>query len=210
MEVLVTIIEYFPIALAVFFGVLGFTVKRVRITCYIILVTALFNMFMQDSYDGLAMSGQTIGLLIMGGIDMMAAMTLLLFHADENAEKAPEQAIVFTLFAICHGLLAYEVMIKQYVFYDMYDIAVWGLTLAHVLLMGGYYEEFKTNFKEIWNSTFSGIGRVSSFITRVLNRKSRGDGVGGSSRNCIDANFSSDRSDRKTKKGEEGESYYES
>jgi hypothetical protein len=180
---------FFDLSFIGIFALLAVFVKRVRITSCIILMATFINLWMMDSYNMLAAQGETIGLLIMGSFDMMAAMSLLIFHADPDAEKAPEQAIIFTLFAICHGCLAFDMFAQGYVFYDVYDYLIWGLTLAHVTVMGGYYEELIGNFKETLGGWFnaghsSGNGRWSLF------RKLRGNSVVNPDRHSLDGDSS--------------------
>lgn len=161
------------------FGLFAVCVKQVRIVSCVLLITAIINLIMLDSYNMLAARGETIGLLIMGSIDMLAAVALMIFYFGNNAAKAPQQAIVFTLFALCHGWLAFELAVKQYYFYEVYDYALWGLTAAHVLVMGSYYEELKRKSMGLVVNCFGFTRCVKPRIAdRILRNNGMGDYIG--------------------------------
>ncbi len=159
------------------FGALAIFVPKVRITSTVILITAMTVLFMQDSYNMLAAQGETIGLLIMGCVDLLAAMFLLMLYDDPKAEKAPEQAMVFIGGMACHGYLAYELTTGIYYFYDVYDYVIWGLSAAHILIMGGYYEELKESFKETLGSISNWGGFNSGGRGDATDKQLRNDGM---------------------------------
>jgi len=203
--------EYLPpIILAVVFGLFAIFVKPVRITSYVILATVAFNLWMMDSFNELAAQGETVGLLIMGVANLCAAMALLSFTGDASARKAPQQAIIFVLFAVTNGSLAIELFSEQqqqYYFYDVHDNVIWALTAAHVFWMGGHYEDLFENFKESC-SGFSGRYRHyfgGSYWISHWKRRNDSMGVSGGPRN--NDIHSSIESDRKRKKSEESAGY---
>jgi hypothetical protein len=194
MEQLPTILA---LILVIVFGLLAIFVKPTRITSCIILVTALTNLWMMESYNLLAAQGETIGLLIMGSFNILAALTLLMFH-DEP--KAPEQAIVFILFAICNGLLAYDVFSAQFIFYEAYNWIIGGLTLAHLVLMGDYYEDLYKNFKNIWGNIGNSTRSSDSFNSAYSVEKLRDDGMGSSGGSGDNSGFASGTYDNRKEK----------
>jgi len=201
--------EYFPpIVLALVFGLFAIFVKPVRITSCVILMTVAFNLWMMDSFNELAAQGETIGLLVMGVVNLCAAMALLSFTGDASARKAAQQAIIFVLFAVTNGSLAIELFSQTYFLYDVYEYVIWALTVAHLFWMGGHYEDLFKNFKESYRG-FSGRYRhYFSVSYRVSYWKRRNDSVGASGGPCNNDIHSSIKSDGKRKTSGEGESYH--
>lgn len=168
-------LKYVPWILLATFFLFSVFVREVRITSCVIVATALINMAMAGLYE----QGTTTVFLYKGGIDMITALTLLIIYGTTGARKAPEQAIIFVLFAFSHGWLMYEVFIKSYLFYDYYDYAMYGLTAAHFIVMWNYYEEL---FKNILASDTHDSGPGWSVNHWLGNRKHRNSHMGSSGR----------------------------
>lgn len=182
---------FLDISFLFIFGMFAMCVKQVRITSCIVLITAIVNLLMLDSYNMLAARGETIGLLIMGSIDVLAAVALMILYFGNIAKKAPQQALVFTLFALSHGWLAFELAVKKYYFYEVYDYALWGLTLAHILVMGGYYEELKRNSMDMVANYFGFGGGIKPRVAdRILRNNSVGDYIGCDNNDSFGSNTS--------------------
>lgn len=172
---------FLDISFLFIFGLFALCVKPVRVTSCVVLITAIVNLLMLDSYNMLAARGETTGLLIMASIDMLAAVAMMIFYfgSGDNTKKAPHQALVFTLFALSHGWLAFELAVKQYYFYEVYDYALWGLTLAHILVMGGYYEELKRNSMDMVADRLGFGGRIKPRVAdRILRNHGMGNHIG--------------------------------
>lgn len=203
--------EYLPpIILTLVFGLFAIFFKPVRITSCVILVTVAFNLWMMEAFNELAAQGETIGLLVMGVVNLCAAMALLSFTNAASARKAPQQAIIFVLFAVAQGSLAIELFSQQYFIYDVYEYVIWALTAAHIIVMGGYYEEMFKNLKESC-SGFSGRYRYYFRVSYWASYwKRRNDSLGTSGRPSNNDIHTSIESDQQRKKSKEGANYYES
>lgn len=169
------ILNLAPWALLVVFGLFAISVKEVRIVSSVIVISALMNMAMAGVYE----QGTTLVFLYKGAFDTVTALILLLIYGHMEAKKAPEQAIVFILGAFSHGWLVYEVFVDDvYWFYDYYDYAMWGLTAAHFLVMGDYYERLYKNIKKTLATRVFNSGLALRLIGRLGNKQQRNDGVG--------------------------------
>jgi len=168
------ILDLFPWALLIVFGLFAISVKEVRIVSSVIVISALLNMAMAGVYE----QSTTLVFLYKGAFDTATGLLLLLIYGHMEAKKAPEQAIVFILGAFSHGWLVYEVFVQSYWFYDYYDYAMWGLTAAHFLVMGDYYERLYKNIKKTlaYRVFNSGFGLRPD--NRLGDTKQRADGVG--------------------------------
>lgn len=143
-SLLEAIIEPLPWILILVFGLFAIFVKEVRVTSSVILLGSLIVASLQGVFE----EGTTITYLYKGVIDVVTGLTLLLCYGYWEAKKAPEQAVIFILFSFSHAWLMYEVFAKTYWFYDYYDGVMVGLTVAHFLVMGDYYEELYKNIKK--------------------------------------------------------------
>lgn len=171
------VINLLPWALLIIFGLFAVFVKEVRIVSSVIVISALANMAMAGVYE----QGTTVAFLYKGFFDATAALALLLFCYFYEARKAPEQAIVFFLGMFSHGWLVYEVFAKEYWFYAHYDTAMLGLTTAHFLIMGDYYDELFKNIKKAFLARVYSTGYSRGFSNRLEDGKQR-NGVLGDAR----------------------------
>ena len=211
------ILNLLPWALLILFGLFAISVKEVRIVSSVIVVSALMNMAMAGVYE----QSTTLVFLYKGSFDMATGLILLLCYGWYEAKKAPEQAIVFILFAFSHGWLIYEVFVDDvYWFYDYYDNVMVGLTIAHFVVMWDYYEELYKNikevlvsrvdmFKEVWSTRGLIYRRVLRSSGLVRDGKPREDNVDNTRRRGSMGPFRSGTYDKSRKEKEGGAGYYE-
>lgn len=169
------VLNLLPWALLILFGLFAISVKEVRIVSSVIVISALMNLAMAGVYE----QGTTLVFLYKGAFDTATGLLLLLIYGHMEAKKAPEQAIVFILFAFSHGWLIYEVFVDDvYWFYDYYDNVMLGLTVAHFLVMWDYYEELYKNSKKILLARVYNTGFGWSHSNMVDDKQQRNDVMG--------------------------------
>lgn len=199
------ILNLLPWLLLILFGLFAISVKEVRIVSSVIVVSALMNMAMAGVYE----QSTTLVFLYKGSFDMATGLILLLCYGWYEAKKAPEQAIIFILGAFGHGWLIYEVFVDDvYWFYDYYDSAMVGLTIAHFLVMGDYYEELYKNIKEVWSTRGLRYRRVLRSIGLVRDGKPREDHMDNTRRRGSMGPFRSGTYDKTRNESAEGPDYY--
>lgn len=190
-----------PVILAIVFGLFAVFVKPVRITSCTILATVALNLWMMEAFNVLAAQGETVGLLMMSVINLAASMALLSFYGYPGTNKAWQQAGVFFLFAVAHTVLAGELVSQEYFIYDMYEGIILGLTAAHIIVMGGYYEELFKNIKKScggFHARYRHYFIVNYWSTNRKHRASSLDSDGGISDNDI---YAIVENNKKRKKG---------
>jgi len=189
------VLDLAPWALLVLFGLFAISVKEVRIVSSVIVVSALMNMAMMGVYE----QGTTLVFLYKGAFDTATGLLLLLIYGHMEAKKAPEQAIIFILFAFSHAWLIYEVFVDNvYWFYDYYDNVMLGLTVAHFLVMWDYYEELYKNSKKILLARVYSTGFSGSRVNRMDDGQQRTDGLGDDTRRGSMGPFRSGTYDKKS------------
>ena len=182
LEVIITkIIISLPWMLLVVFGAFSIFVKEVRVTSSVVFLSAVVALAMQGVYE----EGTAIPYLYKGVIDVVTGLALIVLYGQMEAKKALWQAPIFILFMFSHYWLIYEfevLEVNEYWFYNRYDSAMVGLTIAHFLVMGDYYEELYKNILEVWSTRGLRYRRALRYIRMVFNRKHRKDNVGNTNR----------------------------
>lgn len=165
----------FHIAFILVFGLLAYFVKPVRITSCFILMSVAANLWMLGVYNELAAQGESAGYLIMGCFDLVAALSLAIFWRDPDAKKSAQQSIIFVIAMLCHGRLAFETMNAEFYFYEVYDYAIWGLSIAQLWIMGEYYGDLQKTIKKKLGVFFTRGGFRSGGSHRDMDKELRTD-----------------------------------
>jgi hypothetical protein len=210
LEVIINkIIISLPWMLLLVFGSFSIFVKEVRVTSSVVFLSAVVALAMQGVYE----EGTTISYLYKGVIDVVTGLALIVLYGQMETKKALWQAPIFILFMFSHYWLIYEFEVfevKDYWFYDRYDSAMVGLTIAHFLVMWDYYEELYKKIQDVWATRGLRYKRALRFINMVRNRKPRKDDLDSSFRGRPMGLFRSGTYDKERNNDKEGSSYRKS